>query len=335
MNCSRRSALRWIGATAGLTATAGCLNFGSSSGYTLVAQDINTGAMGETFLVSDPVSVQAETRVDFATETKQQYVADLFENGRVTAQQWPLVARDEWGTGTRPRPTFIRRDGTYYEVRVTDQQHVEQERWLFAFERTDEIPPDDARVLNDPFTSLSEADGRIVRAALDAIYAGHDGFLGDPEFDDLQFVQYHHDMSVEESELVPSPPFDFVQSEDEYFGAVTEQRVVSVPEWTFAVEPIADTEDDFETYVTETIPETRLDENGLSDAAREILNTAVSESQHEEDDPLSDGLSEVLGELGIIGDLEPIGAYEERTAFRGVVASYDDSWYRFDLLAVP
>lgn len=334
MKCSRRSALRWIGTAAGLTATAGCLDFFSSGDYTLVAQHIKTGSMGELFLVSDPVSVTAATRVDFATETKQQYVDELFETGRVTVREWPLVARDTWGTDTRPRPTFIHHDGTYYEVQVTDQRYVEQERWLFAFERTDSNPPDDATVITDPFTSLSAQDRQIVKAALDAIHAGHDGFLGEPEFDGLQAVEYHQDLSANESGLVPSPPFDFVQYENEFFNPVTDQRIVAVPEWTYTIESVADSADELEAYATETVPDVRL--NGtLSDGAREILDTTVTEKRYEEENSLSDGLSEVLTELGIAGDLEPLDAYEERTAFRGVVATYDDARYQFDLLVDP
>lgn len=336
MNCSRRSALRCLGAMTGLAATGGCLGLGVSSGHTLVAHEITSPSFGSTFLVSDPVAVEADTRIDFATETKQQYLADLFENGIVTVHQWPLVARDEWGQETRPRSTFIQREGTYYEVQVTDQRLVERERWLFALERTDSTPPDDARVISQPFNSLSEQDRGIVQAALDAIHAGADGFLGDPEFDDLQAVQYHQDLSVDESELVPSPPFDFVEAESERFRVITDQRVVSIPEWTFSLEPIADSQSEFETYAVETVPDARLDEVDFSDGARQVLDTAVgTDGRYEEEGSVSDGLSEVLDKLGIGADLQPLDSYEDQAAFRGVIASYDDAWYRFDLLITP
>lgn len=334
MHCSRRSALRWIGTAAGLTASAGCLDFGSSSGYTLVAQEINRDAVGDEFLVSDPSSVSATTRIDFATETKQLYAEELFETGSVTVHQWPLVAQDAWGTRTRPRSTFVRRDGTYYEVRVENDRRVSRNRWLFAVERTDSMPPDDARVVSHPGTSLSEGDRQILDAALDAVYADNDGFLGDPEFDGLQAVEYHQDLSVDDSDLVPDPPFDFVQAEDDYFRVVTDQRSVSIPEWTYSTDQIATSPAEFETAAKEIVPDARLQATTLSEDAREVLDTAVDGNQpYEEEDPLSDGLSTVLDELGIGSDLQPLDAYDDQTAFRWVVATYDDAWYRFDLLA--
>lgn len=332
MTLSRRSALRWVGVAAGLSATAGCLSFDSGSDYTLVARANDAPFLGARYLVSDPVSVGATTRVDFDTETKEQYVADLFENGQVTVVEWPLVRREDWGTETRPRPTFVLREGTYYEVQVTAERRLERERWLFAFERRDEVPPDDARVATDPFTSLSEKDRRVVDAALGAIYAGSDDFLGEPEFEELQAVEFHQDLPAGESDLVPSPPFDYVDYENDYFRPVTDQRVVSVPEWTYEIEPIAESKEEFVSYASDTIPTTRLSPEDVSESAREVLETAIEEDRHQEDAPLSDGLSAVLDELGIAGDLRPLAEYDDRAAFREVVASYDDVWYVFDLL---
>jgi len=287
------------------------------------------------FLVSDPVSVEAPTLIDLSTETKRRYVTDLFEDGRVTVRQWPLVARDDWGTETRPRPTFVRRGGTYYQVRVADERILDRERWLFAFERRDEPPADDEVVATAPFDSVSGTDRRIVEAALDAIYAGNDGFLGEPEFDELPGVEYHQDLPAGESDLVPSPPFDVVEYEDEYFRPVTDQRVVAVPEWTFSIDPVAESRAELDAHARETVPDARLAGSRLSGDAREVLETAIEENRHLEDAPLSDGLSEVLDELGIRDDLRPLDAYEERTAFRGAVASYEEEWYRFDLLCDP
>lgn len=336
MHCSRRSALQLIGSAGALATTAGCVEPGSSGRYTLVATGIGAPSLGESFLLSDPLAVDADARVDFTDGTKRQYLEDLFETGRVTVREWPLVARDAWGTDTRPRPTFLRRDGRYYEVRVENRRQVDEDRWLFGFERTDDGLPDDATVASEPFTGLSELDRRVVRAALDAVYAGHDGFVGDPEFDELQAVEYHRDLPADGSGLVPSPPFDFVEAEREFFRAVTDWRTVPVPEWTFSIEPIGDSVDHLEASARETVPDARFD--GVSGSARKVLDASVGERDgrpYEEDAPLSDGLSEVIGGLGIADDLRPLDGYGDRTAFRGAVASYGGEWYRFDLLVEP
>ena len=335
MDCSRRSLLQWAGAVAGLATTAGCIDIGSGSDYTLVSSDFDR-SLGAEYLVPEPVELPASTRVDYTDERKQQYLDELFERGRVTAVQWPLVRRQSWGTETQPRPTFVQHEGTYYEIQVAEARRYDRERWVFACKRIDETAPDDATVATAPFDSLSEQDRNVVDAALDAVYAGHDGFLGDPEFDELQTVQFHEGLSAEESDLVPTPPFEYIESERETFRVVTEQRTVSVPEWTYTLERVGDSREELDAYASDTVPKTRLAD--LSESARNVLDAAVSEEDrptYEEDSPLSEGLTEVLEALGIADDLQSLDAYEERTAFRGTVASYEGVWYRFDLLVEP
>jgi len=336
MPCSRRRALQLLGAAAATAATAGCLDSGSLDSYALIADELDLSSVGRPYLWPDPTAVDATTRVDFATETKEAYLSELFDTGSVTVRQWPLVGRDAWGTETRPRPTFLRRDGSFYEVRITDERRPERARWHFALERLDEAPPDDATVAREPF-DLSDQDERVLDAALDAVYAGNDGFLGDPEFDEVPAVEYHHGLDAAASALVPSPPFEFVEYSDEYFRAVAERRTVEVPEWTYAITEIADTRGDFNASARDAIIERDLDEVGLSEPAAGVLDDAVAEEprRYEEGAPPSDELDEALGALGIADDLEPIANYEDRVDFRNVVVEYRDGVYRFDLIVSP
>lgn len=326
---TRRSTLRWIGSLAGLAATAGCLDTGISDEHRLLAQKLDE--LGAAFLRADPTRIPATTRVDLATETKQQYVTELFESGTVTVRQWPLVELENWGKQTRPRPTFLEQDGRYYEVTLEDERTLDRERWVFAVERVDELPTD-ATADSTPFAGLSEQDTRVLEAALDAVYAGNDGFLGEPEFDELQTVQFHQDLSVEKSGLVPSPPFAFIEYQNDTYRVIATQRTVSIAEWTYALEPVARSDATFQTYLRETVPETTLTESELSDGAIDVLDTAVREGRYRENGQLSDELSEVLDELGIGAALAPLESYQKRTEFRGVVAAYADSLYQFDFL---
>lgn len=338
MPCSRRRALRLLGAAGATAATAGCLslNSGGLAPYALVGDDEDLSSIGRPYLRPDPTAVDAVTRVDFATETKEAYLSELFETGSVTVRQWPLVGRDAWGTETRPRPTFLRRDGTFHEVRVAEERRLELERWHFAVERTDETPPDDATVARPPF-DLSARDERVLDAALDAVYAGNDGFLGQPQFDELQTVEYHHGLDPAASALVPSPPFAFVEYEGEYFRPVAERRRVEVPEWTYALSEIADGRSRFEEYARATIVERDLDDAGLSDGAQGVLDDALAEEprRYEEGDPPSDALVDALDALGVAGDLRPMGEYDDRVDFRNVVVDYRDGVRRFDLIVSP
>jgi len=338
MPCSRRSLLQRAGVVAGLatTVSAGCLSGGRESGYRLVPHEMD-GTLADEFRLVQPTSVEAETRIDYDTETKRDWLATLFDTGDVTAVQWPLVHPDDWGTGTRPRPTFLQRDGGYHEVTTEATRDVERERWLFAVQRTDETPPDGATVASEPF-DLSWRDRDTLEAALDAVYAGNDGFLGQPEVDGLRPVQYHRDMDPEASELVPEPPFDYVDHAGDTYRVEVEQRTVTVPERTFAVEQVASSRDAFESYVEETVPDARFDRDALSEAVRDVLDAAVDSepgSRYHEEPPLSDGLATVLDRLGIGDDLESHDSYDDPVAFRNAVASYDGDWYLFDLLVKP
>ncbi|WP_432507984.1 hypothetical protein [Halorubrum ezzemoulense] len=336
MPCSRRRALQLLGTAGATAATAGCLSPGSLDSYALIGDELDLSSIGPPYLWPDPTVIDATTRVDFTTEAKTASLSALFETGTVTVRQWPLVGRDEWGTETRPRPTFLRRDETFYEVRITDERVLERERWHFAVDRVDETPPDGAAVAEPPF-DLSDQDERVLDAALDAVYAGNDGFLGDPEFDELQPVEFHHGLDADASALVPSPPFEFVEYEDEYFRAVTERRTVEVPEWTYAIGEVSDSRADFIAYARDAIVERNLTDAGLSQAAQGVFDGAIAEEprRYEEGAPPSDELSEALDALGIAEDLEPIDSYEERVDFRNVVVEYRDGVYRFDLIVTP
>ena len=221
MPCSRRSLLQRAGAATVLVATggAGCLGFGATGGYKLLVHEVPT--LADEFILVQPTDIGAETHIDYETETKREWLAELFETGSLTAVQWPLVHPDDWGTETRPRPTFLQHGEAYHEVTTAATRQVERERWLFAVQRTDEEPPDSATVASEPF-DLSERDREILQAALDAVYAGNDGFLGEPEVDGLQPVQYHQEMDPEASDLVPEPPFDYVDYSGDTYRVVVE-----------------------------------------------------------------------------------------------------------------
>ena len=335
MRCSRRRALQLLGTAGATAATAGCLG-PDTDAYALIADELDLSSIGRPYLRPDPATVDATTRVDFTAGSKEASLSELFETGSVTVEQWPLVGRDPWGTETRPRPTFLRREGAFYEVRVADERRLERERWHFAVERVDGTPPEDAAVARPPF-DLSDQDERVLNAALDAVYAGNDGFLGDPEFDELQTVEFHSGLDAEASALVPSPPFAFVEYEDEYFRAVAERRTVEVPEWTYAIAEISASREEFEAYARDAIVERDLASAGLSASARGVLDDAIAEEprRYEEGDPPSDDLIDALGALGIAGDLRPLDVYEGRVDFRNAVVEYRDGVYRFDLVVTP
>lgn len=342
MRCSRRRALRLLGCTGALAATAGCSGPGSLDQLSLVASELDLSSPSALrrrgYLRTDPTEIPAVTEVDFTEATKSQYLAELFATGTVTVQQWPLVRRVQWGTGTAPRPTFLERDDRLYRVSIADQRYVTRERWHFAVVRTEETPPSDAVVAETP-VDLSPQDSRVLAAALSAVYAGGDGFLGEPDFDELQTVEYHQGLDAAASELVPDPPFDVVKRRDteQYYRPVTERRTVRVPTWTYAIEELTADPAEFISraraeIVTHDLP------SDLSDAAQRVVADAISDDdprRYGESAPPSDALTEVLGHLGIADDLEPIDSYADRVDFDQVAATYGNATYAFSLLVKP
>jgi hypothetical protein len=286
----------------------------------------------------NPVKIPATTRVDFTEDTKTQYLAELFETGSVTAQQWPLVHRSRWGTTTVPRPTFLERDGTYYQVVIADEQQLTRGRWHFAVKRVEETPPDDATIVETPVDDSSQ-DKRIIEAAMSAVYAGADDFLGEPEFEDLQAVQYHQGLDAEASELIPSPPFDYIkhQYSEEYYRPVTEHRIVNVPVWTYTISEVGTTTSELIARAESEIVTHDLT-GDLTEAAQGVVEDATSEEdprRYGESAPPSDPLLEVLTQLDIAADLQPIDSYSERVDFKDVVATYDGATYSFGLIVSP
>ena len=342
LRCSRRHVLQLLGSVGIVSVTAGCSGPGSLDQLSLIGSELPVssieGLAQREYFWEDPIDIPATTRVDFTDDTKGQYVSELFDTGSVTVQQWPLVWRSQWGTTTVPRPTFLERDNTYYQVRITDERQLERKRWHFAVERVEESPPNDATVAETP-VDASTQDTRVIDAALSAVYAGSDGFLGEPEFEELQSVEYHQGLDAGASDLIPSPPFDYIKPQhgEEYYRPVTEQQVVSVPEWTYAISEVGSSVNEFTAHAQDEIVGTELS-SGLSAASKDIIDEAISEEdprRYGESAPPSDALIEVLTQLGIASDLQPAEEYSERIDFKDVVAIYDDTIYSFDLIVSP
>ena len=90
-------------------------------------------------------------------------------------------------------------------------------------------------------------------------------------------------------------------------------------------------------YARNEIVDTEL--NGdLSRPANDIIDDAISEEdprRYGESAPPSDALIEVLTQLDIASDLQPVEEYPERVDFKDVVAIYNNTVYSFDLIVSP
>ena len=337
----RRELLSRTGVAVGAIGLAGCNGPGLDSKFRVSSHRVSppAGSLGDAYLVSDLVDVDAEFSIGYSERYKQSLADELFETGSVTTINWPLAARREFGPTTRVDPTFVVHDRDYYRIRLEETESVDREWWEFYVEWVDADPGEDDVVITDPSAEFFPPDSEIVETALDRVYADRDPPL---RHDDAPFgsrgVLFHHRLHPDKSELVPSPPFDYVERRNNYFRPVAQRGTVSVTRSTFSLERVASSTGAFEEYAREALPDARFDDVALSSDAVDVLDEATSSSDgrsYEEEPPLSDALETVLDHLGIARHVEPHDAYDELTTFHDAIAEYEAAWYEFDLAIYP
>lgn len=334
MDCtySRRSFLARTSTIAGTLGLAGCFGAGPLSKFRLTSFEL-PDITSE--FVENPIESKSKYELDYSDAYKQAKVDELVETGTVSTRGWELSYRNTWGDDWRHHRHVLLRDGTYYRIYVEDVTYVERERWQFTLGWYDQDPSESDTVVSRPVSSLSDRDQKIVAAAADGIPA--DGRRG-PVKNERNEVTYHAELDADESDLVPNPPFDYLDYEGEYFRAAAEQRPITHKEQTFSVEAVADSQSEYEQYAHDEFPDARFADVSLSSSAEDVMEVVTSVHEgyaYEEEPPLSEGLEEVLEHLTIADDLKPHDSYDDTTWFYGALAEYDGQWYDFDLVIYP
>ncbi|MFC3956963.1 hypothetical protein [Halovivax cerinus] len=342
MGSSRRQYLSAV-FTSFAVVTTGCVSIGpgSENKYRLKTRHVDDPIRGSGYrpYLVDPLEIESKYSIELSDAYKQDKVDQLVETGAVDTRAWELSFRTDWGTGKRDRRTCLEHDGAYYRVWVESREEVERERWVFRFDWNDTNPADDSTIITLGDNSLAGDDQRIVEAARELIPEKDDR---DVSYERPRFshaVIFHDELDPGESDLVPDPPFDYLETDDEYFRAVTERGPIEHPEQTFTVERVADSYEGYREYAKETFPDARFSDVDLSEEAIEILESATtlegSLYSYEEEPPLSDALEEVLEPLSITEHLEPLNSYDEVIWFRDALAEFRDEWYEFELILYP
>lgn len=329
---TRRELLASVAAGAGAVGSAGCVSFGgTSSGFHLTAYRPPEGL---DYHVEDPLEIRSKYTPDYSDAYKRETVEELVETGTVSTRAWELGYRLSWGRERRDLKRCLRYDGTYYRVHVESSRDVARERWTIYLDWTADGPAEDDTVAARPVTSLSERDRAVFDAVLEELPA-----TGRRLQDPVDYgVVYHRELDAGESELVPDPPFDYLEKEWETPRVVTRRIDDERVERTVSVEPVAESESECLEYARSEFPEARLRRSDLSDAARDVVDEVAGPGDaiaYEEEPPLSDGLEEVLERLGIADELRPHEEYEEPVEFAGALATYQDAWTVFGLEIYP
>ena len=333
---SRRTLLTTLG-EAGVTSVAGCLSSGDGR-FRLSAYP--TEDPYEAFLQADPTGQRAQFAIDYPDEYKRTVYDELLASGSVTVLNYQLAYEYEFGSEQRERPQFATDGDQYYRIHVETVHNVERDWWEFYLDLQDSEQPGSTDPVTVPVTSLSDRDQQILQQAMEAAAADRNPAIdvGDQK-PGSRGVTYHHHLDFEVSNLVPSPPFEYLQHNDHLFQAQAEQDAISVTERTFTAEPIGGSRSEYERHVLDTVLEVDFSTISLSSEATDVLDTATNgrpvSGFYEESPPMSDGLDTVLTQLNAADHVRDHSEYGEYTTFPNMYAIYDGNWYEFELAVYP
>ena len=234
---------------------------------------------------------------------------------------------------------YVKRDGTYYEISVTESGTVTREKWLLWFDQVDSEPPATAEVYSsglglgqqtslDTTYGLAELDVHSVETAEGRMAPEH-GFI------DLESEPAKHRgylflrRSPEETDLVPEPPFTHVAFESGdgtvYARVVVERVAVELTQFTHTATPVGDSDEAFNEYLRKKYLQSRLSSEELSREQRSLLSSAQSNQGYEEAVPLSDGFAAILEEIGVADLKRPKPKFVDFSD--DVYLEYGDAYY--------
>jgi len=322
---------------AGVASAAGCLSSGESR-FRLSAYP--TENPYEAFLRTDPTAYRAQFAIDYPDEYKRAVYDELLASGSVTVLNYQLAYEYEFGSEQRERPQFAADGDRYYRIHVETIRTVERNWWEFYLDLQETEQPDSTDPVTVPITSLSDRDQRILQQAMDAAAADRNPAIDVGDQDPgSRGVTYHHHLDSEASDLVPSPPFEYLQHDDHLFHARAEQGPIPVTERTFTAEPIGESRSEYERHVRDTVLDVDFSTVSLSSEATDVLDTATDgrpvSGFYEESPPMSDGLDAVLTRLDAADHVREHGDYGEYTTSPNMYAIYGGRWYEFELAVYP
>ncbi|AZQ16157.1 hypothetical protein [Halorubrum sp. PV6] len=294
----------------------------------------------KTLLRTDPTGHRAQFAIDYPDEYKRTVYDELLASGSVTVLSYQLAYEYEFGSEQRERPQFGTDGDRYYRIHVDTVRTVERDWWEFYLDLQNAEQSDGTDPVTAPITSLSDRDQQILQQAMEAAAADRDPAIdvGDQK-PGSRGVTYHHHLDSEASDLVPSPPFEYLQHNDHLFQARAKQETIPVTERIFTAEQIGESRSEYEQHVRDAVLEVDFSTVSLSSEATEVLDMATDgrpvSGFYEESPPLSDGLDAVLTHLNAADHMRGHSDYREYTTFPNMYAIYDGSWYEFELAVYP
>lgn len=320
--------------TASIVGFAGCATRGTSYNFSTLPIADSLDELTRNYVIEEPVEKRPQFAIDYPRSYKRSIVDTLLNEGSVDVINWQISYDRTFGTTSRPRPCFIRAGDSYYSITETDRREITESRWVFYLDLVDEEPNDSDRVITEPPSSLSDVDRKIVRRAVQTVASNANPVdrgaypLGD------RGTIFHSQMDHTESDLVPSPPFDYFEHDGDYFAARSERGNVTLTEYTFTAEEVATSMRELQRVVKQEHVNAVFATSDLTSNVQEILRTATDVSNgrlYTEKGRMSDGLKEVTKRLGMYEYLPKEPRSDEQMQFRGATFRYEDKWYNGSL----
>ncbi len=258
----------------------------------------------------------------------QNRIVDRLVDGEsVTTRGYAITPVYSWGQKRRARPRFVERNGTYYQLFISDTREVTNRRWLFWFDKVSgESIPNDAVVVRGPPEDLSPQDEIAFEEARMKIQ--HHGDYLDledraPRARGFVYRQY----GTAESSLIPDPSFTHlkitVNGETHFFKPITEPVNLTEREHVYSANKVAESKPELEQYIRSEIIDVDIAPNDIQKQEREILTTAIENPlAYTERTPLPEAFKSVLDRLGF-GNVNPEGSYSD---YAGIYLKYGESY---------
>lgn len=276
----------------GASALSGCAMFGAGNGgrsYDLSLTRVGAGGLaGAAALGPD----------DF-TPKQRRLVADAVEGEARTYGHQPIDDGE-----------YVEYDSSYYRVGVEETGEKTHVRPTLSGEYVD------ASEASETVEITRYGDGDIPAVKFAVATADESG----------EFRVVHR--RPDETGLLPKPEHEYVEHNDRVVRLVVEEQTVTETEYTYTLERIATSEDEFESHAAETLVTATFRSANLSTEQEEMLRKAIEEDYYGEFEPVTDGYRDLLERFGEEGEL-PSG-------YLDTYAEYDGEYYRASVVvSVP
>lgn len=308
---SRRRLLRAVGGAAALC-TAGC----TTLPFAFARPNPEYELMVSTVTHEQPMPFVDRFRWEPITDAfapqERAIVERLVETGSATTVGYHLGVGAHVDERAVWPPQYVLSDGMYYRICLASAREIEREATVFWLDLLDAAPGDRdaATVVTAPPERLSPQDRAVFDDVVDWVAVGHGPRDADSE--SPRHRGYVYDLyDPADSDLVPTPPFDYYRYDTDdgasrYFVPRVSDPTITRTQYEYDIEAVDSSRSAFESHMLETVIAAEFTGDDLSAETVAILDDLTthdpgepSNESHAEREPVSAGYGALLERLGL------------------------------------